>query len=128
MRKFHIVLLSLTLAAVLCVTGLSLFGKDPTFSASENRKLARRPRFTLSSLLDGSFISAFEAYYSDTFPGREKMLELNRSLNKFYYYSGTSEEDSVLVIGGSTGAENGGESLHDVQKEQEALSRADAPA
>lgn len=127
MKKFHIVLLSLTLAAVLCVTGLSLFGKDPTFSASENRKLAQRPRFTLSSLLDGSFISAFEAYYSDTFPGREKMLELNRSLNKFYYYSGTSEEDSVLVIGGSTGAENGGESLHDVQKEQEALSRADAP-
>lgn len=127
MKKFHIVLLSLTLAAVLCVTGLSLFGKDPTFSASENRKLAQRPRFTLSSLLDGSFISAFEAYYSDTFPEREKMLELNRSLNKFYYYSGTSEEDSVLVIGGSTGAENGGESLHDVQKEQEALSRADAP-
>ena len=127
MKKFHIVLLSLTLAAVLCVTGLSLFGTDATFSASENRKLAQRPKFTLSSLLDGSFISAFEAYYSDTFPGREKMLELNRSLNKFYYYSGASEEDSVLVIGGSTGAENGGESLHDVQKEQEALSQTDAP-
>ena len=61
MKKFHIVLLSLTLAAVLCVTGLSLFGKDPTFSTSENRKLAQRPRFTLSSLLDGSFISSFEA-------------------------------------------------------------------
>ena len=118
MKKFHIVLLVLTLLAVLTVTAISVFDTDPTFSELENRKLAQRPKFSLSSLLDGSFISAFETYYSDTFPGREKMLELNRSLNKFYYYSGPSEEDSMLVIGGNTGAEKGGESLHEVQQEQ----------
>ena len=129
MKKFHIVLLVLTLLAVLSVTAISVFDADPTFSASENRKLAQRPKFSLSSLLDGSFISAFEKYYSDTFPGREKMLELNRSLNKFYYYSGPSEEDSMLVISGNTGAENGGESLHDVQQEQaEQTKPAETPA
>ena len=125
MKKFHIVLLVLTLLAVLTVTAISVFDTDPTFSELENRKLAQRPKFSLSSLLDGSFISAFETYYSDTFPGREKMLELNRSLNKFYYYSGPSEEDSMLVIGGNTGAENGGESLHDVQQEQAEQAKSD---
>ena len=125
MKKFHIVLLVLTLLAVLSVTAISAFDTDATFSASENRKLSQRPKFSLSSLLDGSFISAFETYYSDTFPGREKMLELNRSLNKFYYYSGPSEEDSMLVISGNTGAENGGESLHDVQQEQAEQARTD---
>ena len=125
MKKFHIVLLVLTLLAVLTVTAISVFDTDPTFSELENRKLAQRPKFSLSSLLDGSFISAFETYYSDTFPGREKMLELNRSLNKFYYYSGPSEEDSMLVISGNTGAENGGESLHDVQQEQAEQAKSD---
>lgn len=125
MKKFHIVLLVLTLLAVLTVTAISVFDTDPTFSELENRKLAQRPNFSLSSLLDGSFISAFETYYSDTFPGREKMLELNRSLNKFYYYSGPSEEDSMLVISGNTGAENGGESLHDVQQEQAEQAKSD---
>ena len=125
MKKFHIVLLVLMLLAVLTVTAISVFDTDPTFSELENRKLAQRPKFSLSSLLDGSFISAFETYYSDTFPGREKMLELNRSLNKFYYYSGPSEEDSMLVISGNTGAENGGESLHDVQQEQAEQARTD---
>ena len=118
MKKLHIALLSLTLAAVLAVGLWSLFDKDPTESVFENRKLAQRPRFTLSALLDGSYISDFETYYTDTFPGREKLLKADRSLNKFYYYSGPSEESSMLVIGGNTGAENGGESLAELQKPQ----------
>lgn len=39
----------------------------------------------------------------------------NQKLNRFYYYSGASEEDNMLVLDGSTGAEQGGESLGDVE-------------
>ncbi|MBQ2413182.1 MAG: hypothetical protein II313_07185, partial [Anaerotignum sp.] len=49
----------------------SLADIDATESETENRKLASRPAFTLSGLLDGSYVAELETYYSDTFPGRE---------------------------------------------------------
>ena len=117
MRKLYTVLLCIVLALMLAVGVYSLVDKDATFSALENKKLAEQPRFTVAGLLDGSYISAVETYYSDTFPGREALLKLNRSLNKFYYFSGT-DEDSVLIINGPSGAELGGESLDAAQNAQ----------
>ena len=117
MRKLYTVLLCIVLALMLAVGVYSLVDKDATFSALENKKLAEQPRFTVAGLLDGSYISAVETYYSDTFPGREALLKLNRSLNKFYYFSGT-DEDSVLIINGPSGAELGGESLDTAQNAQ----------
>ena len=98
---------------MLLVGLISLVDKDPTRSESENRELAKKPKFSLSALFDGSYIPALETYYADTFPMRETLLAANRTLNKFYYYSG-SGEDTVLVISGNTGAEQGGQSLDSV--------------
>ena len=125
MKKLYTVLLAAVLAVMLAIGVISLVDKDPTFSESENKKLAARPEFTLSGLLDGSFISAFETYYSDTFPMRESLLRLNRTMNRFYYYSGT-DEDSVLIISGPSGAELGGQSLDATQAAQEPQTDADA--
>ena len=113
MKKIYTILLSVVLAAMLLVGLISLLDKDPTRSESENRELAKKPKFSLSALFDGSYISALETYYADTFPMRETLLAANRTLNKFYYYSG-SGEDTVLVISGNTGAEQGGQSLDSV--------------
>ena len=113
MKKIYTILLSVALAAMLLVGLISLVDKDPTRSESENRELAKKPKFSLSALFDGSYISALETYYADTFPMRETLLAANRTLNKFYYYSG-SGEDTVLVISGNTGAEQGGQSLDSV--------------
>lgn len=40
------------------------------FSPSENKYLQKKPEFSLSTLLDGSYGTDYEAYLSDQFPGR----------------------------------------------------------
>ena len=114
MKKLHTGLLLLLLAAMLSVGVYSLADYDATGSASEKREFVK-PDFSIKALLDGTYIPALESYYSDTFPGRESLLKANRTLNKFYYYSG-SGEDSVLIVNQTDSAAQGGESLDAVQK------------
>lgn len=114
MKKIYTILLSAALGLLLLVGVISLVDHDPTYSERENRELAKKPEFSFAALFDGSYIPALESYYSDTFPLRETMLRLNQTLNQFYYYSGTGEQ-TILVLNGSTGAEQGGESLNAVQ-------------
>lgn len=115
MKKIYIILLSAVLGVLLLIGVISLVDQDATRSEVENRALAQKPRFSFSALFDGTYIPALETYYADTFPMRDKLLSANRTLNKFYYYSG-SGEDNVLVIDGNTGAEHGGQSLDSVQQ------------
>ena len=96
MRKLYSALLCAMLAMMLAIGIWSLADKDPEISVTEKRELAARPKFSFSALLDGSYIQQFESYYSDTFPGREKLLGMNRKMNKFYYYS--PSEQNYLVI------------------------------
>ena len=113
MRKLYSALLCAMLAMMLAIGIWSLADKDPEISVTEKRELAARPKFSFSALLDGSYIQQFESYYSDTFPGREKLLGMNRKMNKFYYYS--PSEQNYLVIDYQGGAEHGGEALADVE-------------
>lgn len=117
MKRIYIALLAGLLAVMLAVGVVSLLDRDVTTSADENRELAKKPSFSASSLFDGSYIRALDAYYTDTFPMRQTLLKANRTLNKFYYYSG-SGEDSMLVIDGKTGAEQGGQSLDSLHPQQ----------
>ena len=110
MKKLYIVLLSVILAALLGFGVVSLLDRGATVSASENRELAKKPELSAQSLLKGDYIPQFEEYYSDHFPLREQMLGVNRALNRFYYFSG-SEEDNLLIIDGNSGAESGGQAL-----------------
>ena len=72
MKKLYTILLCLLLAAMALVGLWSLVDIDATESETENRKLAQMPKFSLSRLLDGSFVTELETYYSDTFPGRRR--------------------------------------------------------
>ena len=101
------------LAVLTAVGAISLLDTDPTVLAGENRKI-EKPKFSWSALLDGSYVQQLESYYTDTFPFREKLMPLNQELNKFYYYSG-SGDSNYLAIDFNGGAEQGGESLHDVE-------------
>ena len=114
MKKVYTALLLILLAAMFSVGVYSLADYDATGSVSEKREFVK-PEFSVKALLDGTYIPALERYYSDTFPGRESLLKANRTLNKFYYYSG-SGEDSVLILNQSDSAAQGGESLDAVQK------------
>lgn len=53
------------------ITAVSLCLPQKGFSESENRYLQKRPDFSWSTLTDGSFGTAYEAYLSDQFPGRD---------------------------------------------------------
>lgn len=72
----------------------------PEISERENRKLAEFPKFTFSSLFDGSYFRGIGDWYSDTFPGREMFLELNDKIKSFYKI-GTVKID----LGGDIGTE-----------------------
>lgn len=110
MKKLYNVLLCTALALLLVIGVWSLFGNGETVSAVDGKTLAEKPEFTFASLFDGSYLPALERSYSDHFPMRDMLLDVGKTMNRFYYYSG-SDENAVLIIGGSTGAEQGGERL-----------------
>ena len=102
MKNFYRILLILALALVLTVGAVSLVSWKQTEGVSE--KTVEPPQFSLKALFDGTFIPQFEEYYTATFPARQTLMGWNQKLNRFYYYSGASEEDNMLVLDGSTGA------------------------
>lgn len=64
--------LSVAFLAVILLPGILLFvlpARD--FSDNENRKLASKPEFSFSALMDGTWQEGFEAYLSDQFVGRD---------------------------------------------------------
>lgn len=104
MKKIYRTLSGLILAVMLVLGVISLFTTE-----TGEQTGADAPEFSVQALLDGSYLPALESYYAKTFPLRKTLLSANRRLNGFYYSSGGDE--NILVIGGSTGAEQGGESL-----------------
>jgi len=118
LKKLYTVLLALLVMAAMIVGIWSLADVDATESKMENRRLSAKPEFTFAGLLDGSYVEALETYYSDTFPGREALLKANQTLNKFYYFSG-SKQDNMLVLdfeGG--GMEQGGQALEPLPEQE----------
>ena len=79
--------------------GLAFFAR-PKESMAENRVLTEFPPFTISSFLDGSYFSQISLWFSDTFPGRDKLISLDRTLKKTYGIS-----TSTRMIGGGVGDE-----------------------
>lgn len=123
MKRIYHILCTVFLFALMLVGIISVFDKDPTFSQSEKRKLKTFPKITVSSLIDGSFTTSFREYFADTFPGREKLLEKNTSLNSFYYFSGLSSDDTEqLVVNFDSNAAQGGEALKDPDATQASTS------
>lgn len=76
------------------VTGLLFFAR-PSSSALEKRDLTTFPAITVSSFLDGSWFSQISTWYSDTYPGRDSLLAMNRVLQKAQGITPTEQ-----VVGG----------------------------
>ncbi len=100
MKKACILVSVLFLLPLLLLGAVSALDRDATVSVTENRRLASFPRPSLSALADGSWSADLDTYYTDTFPLREKLLKLERQLNRFYVFSpdGGSGEDVSLVL------------------------------
>ena len=88
--KIKIGLFAGTLALGTLVGGL--FFLHPTESAREKRKLTPFPAASETDFLDGSFFSGIEAWYGDTYPGREFFTSAHHRLQSLW---GTSRVESV---------------------------------
>lgn len=76
-----------------CGALLSVLLPKKSFSETENRYLAQLPRFSWSSLADGTFGTDYEKYLSDQFPFRDswigiktaaEQLQMKKEINKVW--------------------------------------------
>ena len=93
MKRLYNIFCGLLVLVLLFVGVVSLFDIDLTFSEIENRDLKTFPKFSLLSLMDGSFAASLQEYYADTFPGREGLAERYDVLNGFYTFGGAPETE-----------------------------------
>ena len=74
--------------------GANIITKDKTFSETENRILAGKPKFTVDKLIEGRFTSKFEDYVVDQFIGRDFFTNIKISVDKFL---GKKESNGVFL-------------------------------
>ncbi|MGI5883700.1 MAG: DHHW family protein [Candidatus Spyradocola sp.] len=60
---------------------LTLLLPDQAFSDMENRYLAKKPEFSLSSVLSGKWMNDMETYLADQFPGRTFFVRTKATIN-----------------------------------------------
>ncbi len=66
-----------------CIIGFLTFLR-PEMSESENRKLAELPEWNAEDFMNGTYTSEIGLWYSDTFPFRDELIDLNTRLRKLY--------------------------------------------
>lgn len=74
--------------------GANIITKDKTFSETENRILAGKPKFTVDKLIEGRFTYKFEDYVVDQFIGRDFFTNIKISVDKFL---GKKESNGVFL-------------------------------
>ncbi|MBQ3503810.1 MAG: hypothetical protein IJA75_03805 [Oscillospiraceae bacterium] len=84
----------LLIGSIVLLSIAGLVVEDREFSDSENRKLAQWPDFSLSGLLDGSYLQGMGDYIADQFPLRDQWISLNLKLNQLL---GQKESSGVYL-------------------------------
>lgn len=77
-RQYHNALLMFMLVLIVLIFAVAnLIHRDRDVSESENRKLAQKPKFSVASVLDGTYFSDLTAWYNDQFVGRDGWITMN---------------------------------------------------
>ncbi len=103
----------LAVLAVLTVIGF-LIPLRPENSVRERRKLTEFPAFTVESLLSGDWFDGITAWYSDTYPGRETLLEISDRIDSLH---GLNRNEVAL---GASGTPNDNDELDALLEQAEA--------
>lgn len=90
-KKMLAVLFSIILISFPLITA---FSEKSSFSEEENRQLAKFPKFSLSGVLDKSFMNGFDSYISDHFFGRNFWVGLKSNLELLTM---KKENNSILL-------------------------------
>ena len=94
------IFLFVALLTVGCVLGFLTFLR-PTVSESEGRTLTTFPTFSMKEFLSGNYTSQVSLWYSDSYPGRDTMLDANGNLKSLYglhnvsFEGGNVEADTI---------------------------------
>ncbi|MBQ1190148.1 MAG: hypothetical protein IIX57_07035 [Lachnospiraceae bacterium] len=76
MKKKSVVVTSVMAAVLFGCSVLAWTKETDAFSDSERRELAKFPKFSVETMMDGSFMEDFEAYTLDQFPFRDLFRKL----------------------------------------------------
>lgn len=118
-----LMLLLVTILILFFVLFLSVVIPDKGVSERENRTLAKFPKFTFATYFSGEFNTGIEDYFSDNFPFRDSLLNVNEKLTKLTSQFKTGGDEGIVVI--ETGERDlGGEGFGDYEKAQQAESEA----
>ena len=60
---------------------INIFKKDTLISVTERRALATKPDLTIASILDGTYMKAFDKYTTDQFYLRDKFRLLKADID-----------------------------------------------
>lgn len=66
---------------LVCILGFMFFLR-PSESTLEKRTLTEFPKFTAASFMSGEYTSQISTWYADTFPFREKLIALDKKMDK----------------------------------------------
>ncbi len=99
-----------------------LFFLRPSTSDLEKRELTPFPEFTLEGFLDGSFLSDVSLWYSDTYPLREPLVNLDQSLKHLY-----GIQTETMMIGGKVQAEEVPPEEEEPEKPKNTRPQVDVP-
>ena len=77
------------------LTAFGWFGPEKEMSEAERRPLAQMPAIKAETLLNGKFMTAFDDYALDQFPGRDLFRQL-KSL--FHYYALRQSDNNDIYI------------------------------
>ena len=72
------------------IFAVGAFAARPAYSESEKRALAEKPEFSINGVLDGSYFTEFEKWFSDTVPFKENLLGMESKMEAFYGVGGES--------------------------------------
>lgn len=79
---------------IFILTILNLLKKDQSFSESENRMLAEKPKFSVERLVQGKYTDGFETYVNDQFIFRDFFVKIKTTTD---YLLGKREENNVFL-------------------------------
>ena len=113
----------LTVLAVLTLVAF-LLPLRPETSMRERRRLREFPAFSVESLLSGDWFDGITAWFSDSFPGRETMLEVSNRMDALH---GLNKNEVALGAGSSAGTDNAELDALLEQAEAAAAAKAEEP-
>jgi len=97
-KKICLIIIAVVFAVVVSVNIFQL--NRPTVSERENRTLATFPEFSFTSLAEGAYFKCIDAFVSDTFIGREFLIDVSQKIEHTHSISNIipQNEESVVFL------------------------------